>query len=216
VNSNVLLLTLVIALEPLPVLGGVLLLTAERGRPKAIGFLLGWAFALAVIGVAIVVVGGQVSTSSGSTSSKVSAVLDIVLGVVIAGLALRTRAKAARGGERTTPGWMQRLDTMSPVAAFLLGAFLPPYLLAVAVGNDIARRDLSTTQRIVAVVLYVVIGSIGILIPILVTVVQPSRADALLANWRAWLQQHWQAVLVWLLLVIGAYLVAKGLVELAH
>jgi hypothetical protein len=216
VNPNVLLMTLVIALEPLPVLGGVLLLTAERGRPKAIGFLLGWAFALSIIGVAIVVVGGQVSTPSGSTSSKVSAVLDIVLGVVIVGLALRTRAKAARGTERTTPGWMKRLDTVSPAAAFLLGAFLPPYLLAVAVGNEIARRDLSTTQRIVAVVSYVVIGSIGILIPILVTVVRPSRADALLATWRAWLQLHWQVVLVWLLLVIGAYLVVKGIVELAH
>ena len=144
-NPNVLLLTLVIALEPLPVLGGVLLLTAERGRPKAIGFLLGWAFALAVIGVVIVLVGGQVSTSSGSTSSKVSAALDIVLGLVHRRFALRTRAKAARGTERTTPGWMKRLDTMSPVAAFALGAFLPPYLLAVAVGNEIVRRDLDST-----------------------------------------------------------------------
>ena len=105
---------------------------------------------------------------------------------------------------------------MSPVAAFALGAFLPPYLLAVAVGNEIVRRDLDSTARIVAVILYVLIGSIGILIPILVTIVRPSRADALLANWRTWLQLHWQAVLVWLLLVIGAYLVVKGAVELAH
>jgi hypothetical protein len=110
----------------------------------------------------------------------------------------------------------ERLDTMSPVAAFALGAFLPPYLLAVAVGNEIVRRDLDSTARIVAVILYVLIGSIGILIPILVTIVRPSRADALLANWRTWLQLHWQAVLVWLLLVIGAYLVVKGAVELAH
>ena len=145
-----------------------------------------------------------------------SAALDIVLGLVLAAFALRTRAKAAQSTERTTPGWMKRLDTMSPVAAFVLGAFLPPYLLAVAVGNEIVRRDLDSTARIVAVILYVVIGSIGILIPILVTIVRPSRADALLANWRTWLQLHWQAVLVWLLLVIGAYLVVKGVVELAH
>jgi len=36
-NPNVLLMTLVIALEPIPVLGGVLLLTSKHGRPKAIG-----------------------------------------------------------------------------------------------------------------------------------------------------------------------------------
>ena len=78
-NPNVVLMTLVIALEPIPILGGVLLLTAERGRPKAIAFLLGWAFALAVIGLAVVIIGGEVSTPSGSTSSKVSAGLDVVL-----------------------------------------------------------------------------------------------------------------------------------------
>jgi len=33
-NPNVLLMTLVIAFEPIPILGGVLLLTAKRGRPK--------------------------------------------------------------------------------------------------------------------------------------------------------------------------------------
>jgi hypothetical protein len=74
-NPNVLLMTLVIALEPIPILGGVLLLTSKRGRPKAVGFLLGWALALGIIGVAVVLIGGQVSTPSGSTSSKASAAL---------------------------------------------------------------------------------------------------------------------------------------------
>jgi hypothetical protein len=164
-NPNVLLMTLVIALEPIPVLGGVLLLTAKRGRPKAIAFLLGWALALAVIGLAIVLIGGQVSTPSGSTSSTVSAVLDILLGLALAAVALRTWAKTRRGSDQATPGWMNRLDTMSPGPAFALGMFLPPYLVAAAVGNDIVRQNLTTTARVVAMSLYVVIGSIGILIP---------------------------------------------------
>src|SRR4051794_24380019 len=182
-NPNVLLMTLVIALEPIPVLGGVLLLTFKRGRPKAIGFLLGWAFALSLIGVAIVLVGGEVSTSS-SSSSKVSACLDIALGLTAVVYALRMRAKARKGGEQATPGWMKRLDTMSPAAAFLLGTFLPPYVIAAAVGNDIIRQHLTTKSRVVAMSLYVIIGSIGILIPILVTIIRPSSADALLASWR--------------------------------
>src|SRR4051812_48161801 len=141
-NPNVLLMTLIIALEPIPILGGVLLLTAKRGRPKAVAFMLGWALALSIIGVAIVLVGGQVSTPSGSTSSKASAVLDVVLGLALTAVALRTRAKARQRGESATPGWMKRLDTMSPIAAFLLGMLLPPYLIAAAVGNDIVRQNL--------------------------------------------------------------------------
>jgi hypothetical protein len=215
-NPNVVLMTLVIALEPIPILGGVLLLTAKRGRPKAVGFLLGWALALAIIGVAIVVAGGEITTSSGSTSSKASATVDIVLGLVLALVGFRTRAKARQGADAGTPGWMKRLDTMSPGAAFVLGAFLPPYLIAAAIGNEIVRDNLTTQERLVAVIMYVVVGSIGILVPILVTVFRPDTSEALLAKWREWLQLHWQMVMFWLLLGIGAYLVIKGIIEFAH
>ncbi len=213
-NGNVLLMTLVIAFEPIPVLAGVLLLTAKRGRRKALGFLAGWALALAIIGVLIVVVGGQVSTSS-DTSSTTSALIDVGLGIAIAVLALRQRAKARQGESHATPKWMARIDTMSPWAAFGIGMFVPPYLLAAAVGNDIVRQALTQTQRIVAMVLYVVIGSLGILIPIGVTVVRPDRSDAVLASWRRWLEANWQMVAVWMLVGIGGYLVVKGIFELA-
>jgi hypothetical protein len=215
-NPNVLLMTLVIAFEPIPILGGVLLLTAKRGRPKAVAFALGWALALAIIGFAIVLIGGQVSTPSGSTSSKASAVLDIVLGLALVVVAMRTRAKAHQPGGVATPGWMKRIDTMSPIAAFVLGMFLPPYLIAAAVGNDIVRENLSTTARVVAMALYVVVGSLGILIPILVTVIRPKSSDAVLASWRSWLEANWQMLVFWLLLGIGIYLALKGIIELAH
>ena len=215
-DSNILLMTLVIALEPVPVLAGVLLLTTERGRPKAIGFGLGWASALAVIGVAALAVGGQVSTSSGSTSSTASAVLDIVLGLALGAYALRMRSNARRGSAGETPGWMKRLDAMRPITAFGLGAFLPPYLIAVAIGNEIVRSSLSSTARVVAVILYVVIGSIGILIPIMGTVVRPQSSDATISSWRAWLEANWQRVLIWLFLGIAVYLIVNGGVELSQ
>jgi hypothetical protein len=213
-NANPWLITLVIALEPVPILAGVLLLTTEHGRPNAIGFVLGWASALAVIGIATAIVGGRVTTSSGSTSSKVSAVLDIVLGAGALFYALRLRSRSAAGVAPPTPAWMARLDTMSPIAAFVLGAFLPPYLVAVGVGNELVREDLSTTQLVVAVILFVVIGSIGCLIPILVTVVRPSHSDAVLGAWRTWLQANWRVLMVWLLGGIGVYLAIKGVIEL--
>ena len=64
--------------------------------------------------------------------------------------------------------------------------------------------------------LYVVIGSLGILIPILVTVIRPKSSDAVLASWRTWLQANWQVLMFWLLVGIGTYLVVKGIIELWH
>jgi Sap, sulfolipid-1-addressing protein len=215
-NANVWIMTLVIALEPIPILAGVLLLTAERGRPKAIAFAIGWAFALGVVAVATALIGEDVSTPSGSTSSKASAVLDILLGLAAIVVAIRTRAKARAGTDPGTPKWMQTLDTMKPRAAFLLGCFLPPYVIAAAVSNQIIRLDLTTQERVVAVILFAVVGSLGVLIPILVTVVRPNRSEAILTSWRAWLQGNWHAVLFWMLLGIGGYLVVKGIIELGH
>ena len=214
-NGNVLVMSLAIAVEPLPILAGVLLLTTKGGRQKAVALLAGWALVLAVIGVVIVVVGGQVSVSSGPPSTF-SAALDVVLGLVLVVLALRQRGKARHGDGRTTPGWMTKLDTMSPWATFGLGMFLPPYVLAAAVGNDIVRQSLSQSQRIGAMVLYVIIGSLGLLIPVAITLVRPSQSGALLASWRVWLQANWQIVLFWTVIVIGLYLVVKGSVELVR
>ena len=213
-TANVWLLTLVIAFEPLPILTGVLLLTSKRGRPKAVGYLAGWALALSLIGVIIVLVGGQVTASSGA-SSTASAVLDIVLGAALAALGLRRYTKARQSAGSGTPKWMAKIDTMSPWAAFALGVFTPPYLIAAAVGNDIVRQALNTQQRITATIIYVVIGSLGILIPVGVTIVRPNQSEALLASWRRWLEANWQILVVWLLVGIGAYLIAKGIIELA-
>jgi hypothetical protein len=108
---------------------------------------------------------------------------------------------------------MKRIDAMPPPAAFGLGMLLPPYLIAAAIGNEIIRQNLTTGARALAMILYVVIGSIGILVPIMVTVVRPSTADAVLASWRSWLQLNWQMLMVWLLAGLGTYMLVKGAAE---
>jgi hypothetical protein len=37
-----------------------------------------------------------------------------------------------------------------------------------------------------------------------------------LATWREWLQAHWQVLMTWLLMALGAYLVIKGISEFSH
>lgn len=213
-DPHALFLSIAVAIEPLPVLAGVLFLTAERGRPKAIAFLVGWLLALGACATATIVVASQVSTPKGSTSSTVSAVLDLVLGLALAVWAFRQRPRGDAATGSATPGWMARLDTMRPVVAFGLGVFLPPYVIAVAIGNDIVQQGAPTGRMVASVLIYATIASLGVLVPILITVVQPERSGAVLARWRAWLEVHWPVVLCWLLAVIAVYLIAKGLWEL--
>lgn len=213
---NPFILSLGLAIQPLSILAVVLFLTSENGRGKAVALAAGWASVLALVAAATVVLGSQVSTPPSSTSSKVSAIVDIVLGALLLVLALRQRAKNNGVEEPARPEWMGRLDKMSPILAFGLGMFLPTYVLAAAVANDIIRHDYSTTGTIIAVAVFVVIASLGVATPLLVVVLRPKQADATLASWRHWLETHWPQVAFWILVVFGVYLAVKGVVELFH
>ena len=213
-NPNTVLLAVAMAVSPLAVLASVLLLTTEGGTAKAGAYAVGWVTAVAVCGALTVWADAHLTTTPGSTTSTASAVLDVVLGVVLVGLALRRRARGPAGvGE---PGWMGRLDRMSPFVALGFGLFMPPYVIAVAGANNIVRADGSPggANVVVAVVVFTVVASLGVLVPFGLAVVS-SRSDEVLGRWRGWLMAHWSELLVWLFVVIGGYLVVKGVVELA-
>jgi hypothetical protein len=215
VNPNVVVLGLIVAMSPLPVLAEVLSMT-ESGRVRAaVALATGYALTLGVIAAAAVMVGDQASSSSSGTS-KATAVVDLVAGVVLVVVAVRTRAKSRRDPTSGLPGWISRVGSMSTVFAFGLGVFLPPYVLAVAAGNEIVRQGLSGHLPWAQALVFVLVACIGVITPIVVVVASPGGAEARLATWRAWLERNWQKVVVVLLLVAGTYLAAKGVVELVR
>lgn len=212
-NPDVLMLGLAMALSPLAVLASVLLLTAERGTAKAAAYAVGWVVAVGIVGALTVLAASQVHTTTGSSASTAAASLDVVLGVALVLWAFRRRAAARDGAPQ--PGWMRRLDSMSPLVALGFGLFMPPYAIAVAASNSIVQSD-GNGQGVnvaLAVVVFTVLASLGVIVPVAVVLVS-SRSDELLGRWRAWLLEHWPAVLFWMLLVLGAYLIGKGLYTL--
>ncbi|HEY5248336.1 MAG TPA: GAP family protein, partial [Dermatophilaceae bacterium] len=59
------------------------------------------------------------------------------------------------------PRWMARLDSMTPLPAFVLGAFLPNYAIVVAAVGNIIASGISRTWAVVALVLFIVVASAG-------------------------------------------------------
>ena len=214
VNLNTVLLALAMGLSPLAVLASVLLLTVERGTVKAAAYAVGWVVATSLVGVATIAVDSWTDMAPGSTTSTASAWLDIGLGVALLVLAVRRRARGAAGA--TEPSWMRKLDSMSPLVALGFGLFMPPYVLAVAGANNIVQSSQSsgTSSVVLAVVVFTVVASVGVLVPLALAVFS-SRSDEVLARWRTWLMANWPQLMVWLFVAIGVYLVAKGVYELA-
>lgn len=214
-NIDSVLFALAIAVSPTGVLAAVLFLTTDRGTRKAGAFALGWVLAVGAVGVLTLVADSHLDVTEGSTTSTASAVLYVVLGLLLLGTGAR-RWMTERSTDRTSPeepSWMARLDRMPVFVALAFGLFMPPYVIAVAAANSVIRADGAGPTSGTAVVVLTVIASLGVLVPWIVAMTVPS-ADRWIATWRTWLLANWTKVLLWLLIVVGAYLVIKGTYEL--
>jgi cytochrome c biogenesis protein CcdA len=204
-------LGIAMALQPLPVLAVVLLLSAERGLGKAWAFVGGELLVMAVIAAATIAVHGQTDEHSASRpASWVTIAAGLVLFAFGAILAWRLR----HGLEPKRPGWMAKLDRMEPWPAFLLGLFLPTYVIAVAVGAHIVGVHPGRPEAIAAVLVFLVVGMSTAYTPVLLAQLVPERSGPARARSRNWLERSWNSVAAALLLVVGALLLSKGLIAL--
>jgi hypothetical protein len=109
---------------------------------------------------------------------------------------------------------MARLDSMSPLPAFVLGGFLPNYAIVVAAVSNVVAAGLSQAWAAVALVLFIVVASAGVTTPLLVLVFRREDAPGIYQTWRAWLVKNGQALMTVVLAAVALILIVKGSVGL--
>jgi hypothetical protein len=191
------------ALQPLPPLATVVLLSVERGIRKAWAFFLGEL--IVMLGIGAVTVALQLGTSRHSASRPMA-----LITLVAALFAVRSR----RIVDAKQPSWLARLDRMEPWPAFLLGMFLPTYLIAVAAGAHIVGTHPGTAQAVAGMLLFLAVGTSTVYGPIVLAQVAPARSGPARARLRDWLVLNWRVVGGVLLLVVGTFLVGKAALAL--
>src|SRR5215475_8865125 len=200
------------ALTPLCPLAVIILLSLQRGVRKAWAFFLGEF--LVMFGIAAVTVALHLGTSRHSASRPASWVTLVAgIGLLLVGGWLAVRAR--RSTDVKEPSWMARLDHMEPWPAFLLGIFLPTYLIAVAAGAHIVGTHPGTAEAVAAMLVFIAIGTSTSYVPIVLAQVAPARSGPVRARLRDWLGQNWRAVGGVLLVVVGAFLIGKALLALS-
>jgi hypothetical protein len=94
----------------------------------------------------------------------------------------------------------------------LLTAINPKNLsLTVAAAVSVAQEGLPTARVIIVTVLFVILASLGIAVPVALFVLGGSSATRVLNGLRTWLNANNSTVTAVLLLVIGVVLFGKGL-----
>jgi hypothetical protein len=215
--SEVLTFAVAVAISPLAIIAVILMLFSARARVNGPAFLLGWVVALAAVSTIVYVVSHDGNVATSSTASDSVSWGKVVLGVGLLLLARRSwRNRPAPGAEPSMPKWMARVDSFSPWQAAGLGVVLAvanPKNLILTLGSaaGLAQLGLSTSDAIVATVVFVLLGSVTIVGPVLYSLVGGERARSSLDSAKAWLGEHNAAVMAALFLVFGVDLIAKGL-----
>jgi threonine/homoserine/homoserine lactone efflux protein len=210
-----------VALSPVPIIAVVLMLGTPRGRVNGPVFLLGWIVGLAVVGAIVLAVAGGAGANEDAEPATWVDVLKLVLGVLLALVAIRQWRGRPRGGEATDlPKWMRTIDTFTPgrsfaIAAALSGVNPKNLLLTVGAAAAIAQTGVDTGEQAVALAVFILVGTLGPGIPVAIYFALGDRARRILDELKAWMGAHNAAIMAVLCLVIGAKLIGDAIGSLA-
>ena len=206
-----------IALSPIPIIAVVLMLTSRRAKVNGPAFVLGWLIGLGIVGAIVLSLAGAGGASkSGSPATWVSWV-KIALGVLLLLVALRQFRGRPHGDEQPQmPKWMATIDNTGPPAAFGLAAVLSGanpknLLLAVAGGAAIAQTGIPGGQQAIAYLIFALIGTLGVGLPVVIYFVMGARSEKLLADLKDWMTQHNAVIMSVLCLIIATKLVGDAI-----
>jgi threonine/homoserine/homoserine lactone efflux protein len=206
-----------VAITVSAIIAAILMLFSQRARVNGLLFLLGWVVALCAVSGVIYAVSDESNASTSSSASDTISWLKIVFGVLFLLLALRMyRDRPAPGAEPAMPKWMSGIDALTPGKAFVLGLLLAGVnpknlILTFGAATGLAQLGLSTTDVVVSLIVFVVVGSLTIAGPVLYYLLGGERAKRELDQLKGWLSVHNAAVMAVVLLVLGVDLIAKGL-----
>ena len=181
-------------------------------------FLAGWLVGVAAVSIVAYVVAdaGDASDSTSSTSDSVYWI-KLGLGVLLVVLAVKNwRAEHAATEPPPQPKWMASIDSLSPVKAaglsLVLSAVNPKNLaLSLAAGAGLAQLGVSGGEAAVGLIVFILLASAGIAVPVIIYLAGGERATNVLDGWKSWLSAHNGAVMAVLFLVFGVVLFSDGL-----
>jgi Sap, sulfolipid-1-addressing protein len=205
-------LAVVCALSPWAIVAVILMLASDRPSNSVV-WLAGWTLSTLAIGVLVVVFLGGYDFSRNSTPTTVACVVQVLLSVVLLLAAGRfwARRPARTGKLPKEPGWMTRIGKMSPVLAFLIGAFWINTTVVIAAGVDTLRAALSSEESIVVFAAFTLItvsvqGGL-----ILYAYVLPKRATIGLDRIRDGIARNQEAALSVVAFVLAVWFASQGL-----
>lgn len=216
--GDVLPIAIGVAISVMPIVAAVVLMSSVGGASKAWAFTAGYFVSVLALTLILIFLGNQASSSSNDeSSSTVRSAIQLLAGAALLFLSYRNfRNRKATSADSSGPAWLKTVDKVSAPAAFGLGAAsggANPKNLALIPGAavSIAGAGLATAGLVTTSIIFALIGTIGVAIPLVIPMFAGDRKDEVLASLRQWLTHNSPVIMMILLFVLGWNMIGKGL-----
>lgn len=207
-------IAVVIAVSPPPIIAVVMMITSSRARSLGWAFVIGWLIGLVGVTALFALLGGLLPESPDDASRPVAGAVLLLLGLILAFLALRTWwSRAVPGIEPEPPGWMAGIDGMPAGRALVLGLLLAgvnPKNLVLAASAGLVLSG-SGGAAVVPGVVFVVVASLSVVTPVVAVTFGGDGVEQRLRRLRDSLVVHSAAMMAAVLGVIATVLIGRGI-----
>ena len=221
-TTQVVLYALVAGFSPLVLLATLAVLGSGRGRLSGSVFAVGFLLTQSIVLLVAYLLGAAATPDRDRAHETLSAVLGLSLGVALVALAARQRRAGdpqERIGESRTQAFLARLGRLRPGTAFSVGALLgvggvKRLTITLLAGASIALTGLIPAEQLVLGIVYVVIASMLVTIPVIVYLIAGSHADAWTRSAQARIVRNDRQLTIVSTFVFGLLLIGHALVLL--
>lgn len=207
-----------IAISPFPVIAIILILLSARAKVNAPFFAVGWVVGLiATTSIGYFLISAGSSSSGSKGPSDLSLILQLVLGVLFAILAIiEFRRRGRPGSPAKEPKFFTKLDSLNFYLALGLGLALAVVNaknlpLALVGGAAMAGAAGSGSGGVAAIVAFSLIASSTLILPTLIVLLLGKRVASQLTDIKDWLLRHNSAIMVTLFALLAAKALSDGL-----
>jgi threonine/homoserine/homoserine lactone efflux protein len=221
-TTQILLYALVAGLSPLALLATLAVLGSGRGRLNGLAFASGFLLTQTTVLVLAILLGSAATPNRERGHPTLAAALEIALGVLL--LLFAARGRLGNGPQETreesrTKAILARLSHLRPVTAFSAGALLgvggvKRLTITLFTGATIALSGLIAAEQAALAVLYIVIASVLVWLPVVVYLVAGSRADAWTERTQRWIIANEQRITALSMAVFGLLLIGHAVILL--
>jgi hypothetical protein len=208
-------IALAVAVSSVPITLTILILLSPKRNRLAIPFLIGWVVGMAVVVVVSSIGANALPIRSIRTSQKAIGIAEIIVGAGLLVIAVFTSRRATNRPPDRPSRLLDSVDRLGPVTAlglaFVLNLRPKGVLLGVAAGLAIAGARLTGTDAVIVILVYLALATSSVTVPIIATLVSPTRMQPRLVAARDWLDRNGGHITVVVLLLVGVVGLGAGL-----